>query len=206
MPPQVGAILTPSQREYLRGKSDIEEESDRERMTRSRIRSRIRAGVQDFALVLERLDLEDIKKAFETPAQDEVEVEYGLESMIALVYLFYMDIDKPGWVASEDLFEKRIESAIVLALNQVGESANNVDVGIEVARGDPLDDLLGKGIQELSLTELDQLHRAKKIDREAYVDEIIRRREGTLSSEAIESRDDTERQPARKNESEDINE
>lgn len=170
MPPQVGAILTPSQREYLRDKSDIEEESDRERMTRSRIRSRIRAGVQDFALVLERLDLEDVKKALETPAQDEIAVEDGLTSMIALVYLFYEEHGKPSWGTTEDLFAKRIEIAIETALNQVGESATTIDVNIEVDRGPELGALADRDLDELSKDQLSQLHRAGLIDSDAFAE------------------------------------
>lgn len=110
----------------------------------------------------------DIRKALETPAQDEIAVEDGLTSLIALIYLFYEEHGKPSWGTTEDLFAKRIEIAIKTALNQVGESATAIDVSIEVDRGDPLDELLGKEIRELSQSELDQLLRADRITPEEY--------------------------------------
>lgn len=193
------ALLTNAQRAWFRGEKEYQPAVERD--LRSRIRDRIRAGVQDFTLIIEHLDLADIKKALETPAQDEAEVENGLVSMMALVYLFITDHDKPNWVESEDLFAKRIERAVTIALNQRGESVKNVEVGIEIDRGDPFDDLLGKGIQELSYDELTQLNRVGEIDDDAYIDEIIQRREGTRSSEAIEAREDPREQADQESES-----
>lgn len=53
-------MLTKAQRKYLRGESDIEEGTQRERTTRSRIRKRLVNGIQDLSLALFRLDKRDI--------------------------------------------------------------------------------------------------------------------------------------------------
>lgn len=58
-------ILTGDQRQYLRGQSEIEPGSSRERNMRRRIRQRVRNAVLDFGILNRHLDQEDLAQALE---------------------------------------------------------------------------------------------------------------------------------------------
>ncbi|SNR36350.1 hypothetical protein [Halorubrum vacuolatum] len=60
---EIGSLLTPTQREYLRGKSDITD--DNERMTQNRIKDRITQGL-----------VEDIQLLQQSIESDAVSIEY----------------------------------------------------------------------------------------------------------------------------------
>jgi hypothetical protein len=51
---ETGSILTPTQRDYLRGEKDDEFSDAQDRMTRGRIRDRLRLAFDDLCLVLNR--------------------------------------------------------------------------------------------------------------------------------------------------------
>lgn len=57
------SLLTPSQRDFLRGSSDMTDRG--ERAARSRIRNRINAGMSDLGLLMRTLDGSDLNKALE---------------------------------------------------------------------------------------------------------------------------------------------
>lgn len=90
------SLLTPRQREILRGERDIGDRG--KRAARARIRERIRAGVLDATLILESSEIptKDIQTALEirdlpekTPPENvgDLSIEAGISDTIGLLYL-----------------------------------------------------------------------------------------------------------------------
>jgi len=84
------AMLTPAQREYLRGERD-EMSADAERALRSRIRERVKTGFMDFQLLWESWDEDEadqvFKDLFYTGEPDEqVDAAAAFADMFALCY------------------------------------------------------------------------------------------------------------------------
>lgn len=176
------ALLTKAQREYLRGeRPDYSPSTERE--VRQRIRERIGASVDDISLLVERLDLEELKKAIGDESH-----QWG--DLVALVVLAdeVLPDTKPRGAEGDPFPELSIENGIGAALRRLGQSWETIDVTIE--RGGPLDDLAQKDLAELSESELEQLRLAHKITRDEYTDELIRRREESMSSGVREMRRD----------------
>lgn len=174
------ALLTKAQREYLRGERP-DYSSSTEREVKQRIRERIGSSVDDISLLVERLDLEELKKAIGGESH-----KWG--DLVALVVLAdeVLSDTEPRGAEGDPFPELSIENGIGAALRRLGQSWETIDVTIE--RGGPLDDLAQKDLTELSESELDQLRMAHKITREEYADEVIRRREKSMSPEARQRR------------------
>lgn len=69
---EISALLTPKQREYLQGNSNIEDKSAQERMVRSRIRNRLSMSMRDMVLLQKELEPRDVEKTFDLAETDHI--------------------------------------------------------------------------------------------------------------------------------------
>ncbi|MDG5821839.1 hypothetical protein [Natronococcus sp. A-GB7] len=129
--------------------------------------------MEDFSILLQRADPEDIQKALELRASDleertaELETERGLSSAIGVVYLACLDRDGSTIWLDDDTpegrtFEKRANSGIRDAINRLGVTVKDVTTSLEVERGGPFDKLPNLSPKELadeySMMELQRAH------------------------------------------------
>jgi hypothetical protein len=113
------ALLTPAQREYLRGETEYEVEQS-ETNTRYRMRKRIRNSLKDLELLSKELDPEDRKQVFADlhPLTDDESDELplredemsGVIGAIAFLYAGSRDIGIP--------FEQVVEYGLLRAIDQ----------------------------------------------------------------------------------------
>jgi hypothetical protein len=168
----VGSVLTPSMRAYLKGESDIESGSSHARMVESRIRSRIRRGFMDCDLILRHLDTEDIQTALELDKDDHVLLDNGVSAAIGMIYLGYIERGPIGESSEWGGFEKRAEKGIRMALNHLNASVKRVDVDVDVELGaafGDMGDLDAEALAEYSPSELLQALQAGAIDNEQFM-------------------------------------
>jgi len=176
------SLLTDTQRRYLQGTAD-ELSPDAERMKRSRIRNRIRAGIEDFDIVFNHLEardrdpLTDFGHRSDLASDDEQNEELqdsqafaeGLMSMVAFAAQCADDMER---VEPELLFEA--------SLNRYAErtpAVDTVDIEVTISRqsvdlfgnfGDRLDRVQERfeDREHLSTTEIQMLFDRGRIDRE----------------------------------------
>lgn len=112
------ALLSKAQRRYIRdpeGTTDVAESYDR--TTRTRLRERVRLGIEDFAILFEHLDPVDRERIFNDFGEDEYEEEKrfyeGQRAMIAFLFLGLRS-EESYWptVRFRKLIEKGVEAAI----------------------------------------------------------------------------------------------
>lgn len=179
---EVGAMLTPSQRELLNTGGDLNTSTGRS--ARERIRNRLRVGFIDQLTILRKLSYRDIQTALErrahppldktrgfsltTEYQEEIGLENGMAAAIGIVYLAGLERNAP--MSEEDqtalpihtsFVEKRAEKGVRMALNRLGRSTQRVDVSIDISLGEEFDelaDLSSQALAEYSMTELQQAH------------------------------------------------
>jgi len=175
------SLLTKKQRSYLQNGPDGSTD-DAERMMRSRIRSRLRAGVEDFSIVFDHLDpddrvqLTDFDSRSELVSDDVRKEELrdsrafaeGLMSMIAFAIRCADDMG----VEPEGLFQASLQRYA----ERIPE-IDSVDVEVAISRqsvdlfghfGDRLDRLQERfeDGEHLSTTEMQMLFDRDRIDRE----------------------------------------
>lgn len=169
------AVLTPTQREYLRGERSPDEAS--ERAMQSRIRKRIRAGLSDFSLLVRTYPDEELRKIY---SDDENRVE-PLEWLVGFLYFAQPE---SGMIA-EDVFEDRdattrdrraawLESTVKRGVKKAIEHREgieaDVDVSITVDRGEDLESLAEGDLSQLSRDQLDTLLQTRAISGEEYAE------------------------------------
>ncbi|WP_423744771.1 hypothetical protein V5735_01630 (plasmid) [Haladaptatus sp. SPP-AMP-3] len=174
------SILTQRMRDYLQGEGY--DDHDAERMTRKRIRERLRASIFDIQLIASELPLHDLDKAFTEPEEREIEPGFQLplaNSVSALPMLLYLihreaemnpNTPNKGWRT-----ELEVESGIEKALVRLGESYEAVDVNITIEGGVPLKELAESELASLSTDMLKQLLAADEITSEEFAEATIQK-------------------------------
>jgi len=152
---QSGGLLTPPQREYLRGRADIESDSTHERVTRSRIRDRLHAAFTlDFELLGESLRADDRDQVLEDL---DVGVAEGLIEMVAWVHQV---ADSVG-LESERVLQEGLERGET----RLGNGDITVEVEMEMYQGlERLQDRFEAGDPTLTGTELARLQLEEAIN------------------------------------------
>jgi hypothetical protein len=149
----MSALLTPTQREYLWGRADIEEKSARERSVRSRIRKRLVRSIEDLGILHKHAEPRDIQKAFEF--QRGMNIFRPAADAIALIFdgiTRSNDIPSGKEATTEksiEVFESLVESSLNALYTQRGKEVNKIDVSIDIE--------FGRDVDEISTGELDQL-------------------------------------------------
>lgn len=151
---QTGGLLTPPQREYLRGEADIDPDSTHERVTRSRIRDRLRAGLStDFALLGESLREDDREQVLENLG---VDVTHSLVEMVSWIH----QAAETTGLDSERIFEEGIERGE----SRLGNEEITAEVEIELHAGvKRLQERFESGDPTLTGSELARLKRETAI-------------------------------------------
>lgn len=180
-----GSILTPSQREFLRFDPGEEMSPAAKRMTRSRIRTRLGAGIVDLSIILDSdyLDLDDIEMAFTEP----VDVDYPpkptdiIKEAIAILFLGslvdddqFSSEDSDG-TTSPHKFEQHLEAGIERALNRRGHSVYDCSAEIEIEIEGALSSEDSTELYRLPADRIARLHLANEISEEEYLTAVVKR-------------------------------
>ena len=136
-----GAVLTESQREYLRGNRSLDNAA--ERNARKAIRDRVRQALLDFVLVHQRLEQRDREQIFEQAERFSESIDdsttHGIQYMLAFGYL---GLKEQGY--EKDSVEQILANAIRNAENRRSEenpglgTVIGVDVDIHISRNYPI--------------------------------------------------------------------
>lgn len=163
------ALLTPRQREILRGDENITDRAHRS--ARARIRERLQASIFDLRLLVSSFPLKDLDKALAEPDDYELKpgtsppVENTMHVLPALLYLYHrereVDVENQpdGWRTSSD-----VERGIKKALTRMGVGYEDINVEIHVERADELESLAEQELESHSRDQLLQLYQAGMID------------------------------------------
>ena len=145
-PERSRGVLTRNDRDWIINRPEDLNEST-ERQKRQRIRDRLHQTILDFPIILDYMDYEDVKRAFQS--RDEIElgsvlhISNGIGSTIAVLYLALID-EAPDQNTPEGWqFARLIESGIEDAIVRTGVSVEDVSVTIDIERGERLKDITG---------------------------------------------------------------
>lgn len=162
------ALLTPSQRDFLRGETGLSKRG--ERSARSRIRERLRAGFLDAPIIFRNLPHKDIKTALGVVDAHTVgppEIATARINMLALIHLAGCLND--GVDDGTEGLEGQIRQAISMSLAEQGMEAKSLSVNIEVEPTEVDDDLTpAEMAKEYSPQQLHDLAAAGTIDEETF--------------------------------------
>lgn len=175
------SVLTPSQRQYLRGERNVTDSA--ERAIRSRIRNRLQASVFDLQLIVDSFSLEDIDRGLSEPDWYDFEpgstppVTNCMPALPALLYLYHrrdeQEADRAdGWRTQND-----VEHGIEMALTRMGVGYDQLEVDINIVRADDLESLAEGDLAERSRKQLRQMLFADIIDEVEFSQAIAARQE-----------------------------
>jgi hypothetical protein len=167
------ALLTPRQRDALRGESDLNARG--ERAARARIRERLQASIFDLQLIASTLPLDDLDKALSEPEEYESKpgtqppMTNALHTLPEMVYLSYRD-SGPAAEGQPDGWQTAltVERGIESALTRMGIGYDSIDVEIQVERAEKLEEFAEGDLASYSPDRLTQLHRAGVIDGDQF--------------------------------------
>lgn len=167
----VSALLSSSQRAYLRSRrdSDIEEKSAHERSVRSRIRDRLAQSIEDLKLLQIRAESRDIRKAFQEP-----DLFNSVGGALGLIFngvaRASQHPSKEAIVDEEStaIFENFIEQGIRSFYLQAGKELQKVDVSIDVELGREIDGISGE-LAQLDQDELFLLYEGGQIGQQELI-------------------------------------
>lgn len=164
------ALLTESQREYIRGEREIDNASH-ERSLRSRIRERVHAGILDFSLLFKRWDEREREEVLGWGTDGEI--GDALADLIALVYA------EAGESGLRHLLLRGVQKA---EQRLAGSDLYNVNVEFEVET--PPKTQVKKAVEKF---ESGKLHRLTDGEAQAIV-KLLRKSETVSSTELEEMR------------------
>lgn len=156
-----GGLLTPPQREYLRGNTDIDPGSNHDRVTRSRIRNRLHAALTlDIDILATHLSADDWDQVTDSLSPSVT------SSLITLVSWIHQIATAIG-ADTDAILARGIEHAET----QLGNGDATVTVDLEITRGiDPLVDRFNDGDPTLTGADIARLHLENAIDSDDLTD------------------------------------
>lgn len=172
---EISALLTPGQRDYLRGESDIETGSANERAMRNRIRNRLRQSVADLGLINKHLETRDLEQTFDLI--DLLKLSPQLTLLLDIdsrIKGNYSSADSEALPSEDEIdgFETLYSSALRGLYIKRGYEVEKITVDIEVELGDDIDEIAKRHLSELSDREIIQLHEANKISSRQFFDAL----------------------------------
>lgn len=180
------AVLTDRQRRWITGEID-DISGGAERAMKARIRERIEAGIFDINLLMQQHSVEELEKALSEPDWYEEDVahvpplEDAISALAGLIYLRAHELERElGQREDDDSDGQRtalhVRGGIDMALGRLGVAARDIDVEINVNRGEDLDTLVKRGeLADVSEIQLAQLKQEGKIDGETFSEVMIER-------------------------------
>lgn len=179
--PRKTAVWTKGQREYLRG----DREPTQEGTMRTRMRQRLRAGLQDISLLInsDRFDSNDIRDSVGDGSLTEeereeltpAELDAHATNLVALAVLVdeFTPEHPPGaaGTGSPEGVEEILTVGVEKAFRELGITLLENEHSVE--RSSPLGKLLEEPLETLSGDQLIQLHQAGRITDEEYSDAVV---------------------------------
>lgn len=169
---ELSALLTPGQRDYLQGESDIEPSSANERAVRNRIRNRLRQSISDLSIINEHLEPRDLEQAFDLVDLMEFSAPIALLLDIhSRVKLDQVDESKGAVPNDEaiDGFEAIYAGALRDLYIKRGHAVEEISVDIGVKLGDDFDEIDETELSQLPNRQIIQLFEAGEIDRYEFI-------------------------------------
>jgi len=176
IPKRESALLTPKQREYLIGESDIEPKSAEERAIRNRMRERLHVSLLDLELLSVSLEERDIKSVFEKG-----EIFNHISPTFGLIFDGLARASKYNHPSSDferpndevlDMYANFVEGGLESLYRSRGFSVEDVSVSIDLTLGPTADEIEKKQLNTLSTDELTLLLQRGEITREEFTDTI----------------------------------
>lgn len=165
-------ILSKADRRYLENTEEYSHQAAFAR--RQAIIERVHHALHDFPRLMAQLDEDARREAFEDPDPFPVKTEHvlnNLPSAFAFLYLGITDIVEPEELA-KDAVEDIAASGVRKAFLQRGISVDEVEIDIDVTRGEPLDELEKRGYDELSYDEMNKLLESGRLS-DLSIEEIL---------------------------------
>lgn len=128
-----GSILTPRQRDYCYNQTDIEPQSQAERVIRSRIRKRTDFALDDMATLFDRLEARDLEATL-----GNIELTMLWRHAFAFLFRGYLANDDriragyDGAQPTEDALEQMLAGSLADALYRRYDSESPVSVTVEI--------------------------------------------------------------------------
>lgn len=195
-PKRRSSVLTDKHRKYLFDQMSPSNESE----YRGRIRDGVYMSVFDYYLLLNKLSINDIRRALSEPepeiddtdvtdwadSQPDILQEFGtaLPSLFGLPYIKLFPEEKQtenqplGWK-----MEKNVEIGIKRALNRMGESYTEVNVDIDIQLGESLEHLADGDLTELDHETLSQLRKGGHISDDQFAEAWVSIKQNHQSGE-----------------------
>jgi hypothetical protein len=163
--PRPRGVLSEADRRYLTNPDEYSKQASYER--RRAIIERAHEALHDFPLLVSQLDDESRAEAFEDRDLDQKDHTLNvLPSAFSFLYLGITDTVEPSDLA-KDTFEDLVASGVRRAYLERGEPVAEVEVSIDVTKADRT-----KPLEEMTLTELQQLGQVGEITREEFIDQL----------------------------------
>ena len=171
-----GAVLTPNQRQFLRGeRDDIEPGSSYERTVRSRIRERLRVAMSDYSLLLAETDEEWLEEAFSLFEHEKAHLDGLAAGLIdGTAFMFAANVAAyQKSVTDPQSYSDLTGEAVARACRHADIAVDEVWVDIEIEGARPLDEFVDENLEDMPLTALRQRYLAGAISEEE-IDEALR--------------------------------
>lgn len=158
-------ILSEADRRYIDNPDEYSKQAGYER--RQAIIQRVHEALHDFPLLVSEIDEDSRAKAFEDRDLETKDHTLNvLPSAFTFLYLGVSDTVEPSDLA-KDAFEDMVASGVRQAYLERGEPVADVDVSIDVTLADET-----KSLEDMTLTEIQQLGKTGEISREEFIDEM----------------------------------
>mgnify|MGYP007008814423 CR=1 FL=1 len=171
----ISALLTPGQRDYLLGNSDIDAGSANERATRARIRDRLTQGVGDLAILQANLESRDVEQAFDPIDFNDVEPALALildgVSRVSKYQHGTSDGQDPDDEV-KDMFAAFYAGALKSMYVKRGIEVENITVDVDIELGSNLGEISKDNLSEMPSKRLIQLLEAGEIDRYEFIEAL----------------------------------
>ncbi len=151
-------ILSPADRAYLRGETELASEQSK-RNARTRIRNRIRDGILDCELLVEHLTEHDRELVFGKQFE-EMDGTEAFDALVSAIAFLYRGIDDTN-LSFETVLREGIN---VAEANNDRAATVEFDVTFQTRNADQLRHKLKAG-ETLSLTEIAYLHASESVTR-----------------------------------------
>lgn len=185
MSDEISALLTQGQREYLKGESDIEPGTSRERAIRARIRKRLVRSVEDLALIHDHVEQRDIEKAFSD--FDTHKYDIPASSLLLQGSLLigasdgFVDPHQPTRESNIRITESIMKWILQEYYIRHEKRIKDIDIDINIEFGEDLEELNIEDVKKLSLHELTSLVRNGKVDFDSVNDIYLTKTIGEIN-------------------------
>lgn len=171
----ISSLLTPGQRAYLWGSSDIDSGSANERATRARIRNRLTQGIWDLAILQENLEARDVEQAFDSVDFNDIAPAMAL-MLDGTTRVSEYEHPSSDEQSSDDDIKNMFEQFYTNALRGMyinrGIVVERITVDIDIELGSNFDEVANDDLSELPKEQLAQLLGAGEINSDEFIEAL----------------------------------